>query len=283
MFTSSFLVLLYGKHISESPTLKSFLSLDYDFRNINLVIWNNGPSELNDYDVSQFVQKGFNVSIIETLNNISLSLIYNSFIANYSAKTYVILDDDSSLNSEYVTNVFNLSDNEIGMPVITDEGVCKFPYKNNGKLLAAGEMLLIEDEIFTISSGLVIGSLIVDKIKSKYGDVFDENFYFYGIDTTFCLRIMSLKLTPSIKIISGFEHSLSLSISESTQIKKFRCLESSYATGLSLRYYIPNYIIPIKLLLASLKSFKRFILSEPQTFNVFYIIKALLIGRHYKN
>jgi hypothetical protein len=62
------------------------------------------------------------------------------------------------------------------MPIISSQEVIHAPVVNN-KPYSHDIKLKPEDKVITIGSGLVIGKEITEKLKHKYGEVFDERFY----------------------------------------------------------------------------------------------------------
>lgn len=281
MYSSSFLVILYGKELSESLTVLSLIELAGVFpKNCNLVIWNNGPNYLSDKDLSKISSKGVSVHFEETIDNISISDIYNKFIHGFPSDRYIILDHDSLLNNDYIDSVFGICCDEVGVPKITSKGIIRSPTVD-GHGFSGSEYR--SGFIVGIGSGVVFGSdLCVDLVKS-FGDVFDSRFYFYGVDTTFFYRINSLKIPEKIKIISGFEHSLSRLEFESDKVKAFRILERSYDAGLTFRYYHNLLDFMVFLFKCSGSFIFKKIRGEREFINPFLLIKSYVNGLHYRN
>jgi len=282
MYQTAILVLLYNKKISESKTLSTLAASDYQFSNAKLVIWNNGPKRLKAIDVSIFTDLGYQVQIVETINNESLAIIYNSFIRNNEAETYIFLDDDSTLNADYIQAASESESSVISMPIITSDGRVENPTIN---LIPFDFKKDISptDSVLTIGSGLVIGRSIVLKLQKQFNSVFDERFYFYGVDTTFCHRLKMSNLVKNIRIIAGFEHSLSRLEIESYTMFKFRQKERSYDLGLTLKYY---YSLPYSSYILSrvtLHIFKCTLLKKKRLFSLPLLFKAYLTGKHYKS
>ena len=284
-FDSAFLIVLYNKEIPESDTLKSLSSFDFYFGRSKIVIWNNGPLSLKSNCFSFFEKVDADVTVLETLQNESLSVIYNRFFNEYSAKKYVILDDDSSLSEEYLKSISEVKPDQVGMPIIQSHGRITSP-RINRKLYSGGDRVIQEtDKVSTIGSGLVIGCDVVNKLTVKYGSVFDERFYFYGVDTTFCFRLFDSNLTKYIEIIPGFNHQLSRLEKEEGSISDFRRLERSYDMGLTMRYYntksfLSNFNRVVKL---GLNSFISLVTRKKTKILFLHFLKALVIGKHYKN
>ncbi|WOD06225.1 hypothetical protein [Marinomonas sp. GJ51-6] len=281
MYDCCFLVLLYNKEFCESDTLSTLLPCD----NAKVVIWNNGSYPLKSKDVSSLEEMGLDVSFVETLHNESLSVIYNRFLNEYSAEKYVILDDDSSLNEEYLKSISEVKSDQVGMPIIQSHGRITSP-RINRKLYSGGDSVIQEtDKVSTIGSGLVIGCDVINKLIVKYGSVFDERFYFYGVDTTFCFRLFDSNLTKHIEIIPGFNHQLSRLEIEEDLLSDFRRLERSYDMGLTMRYYNykslgSNFNKVIKL---GLKSVYSALFRKKTKILFFHFLRALVLGKHYKD
>lgn len=282
MLNSSILILLYNKQITESKTLSSLISSDIQFSHARLVIWNNGPNKLSSYDVSHLEDLGYEVVVKETLNNESLAVVYNCFIYENQAEKYIFLDDDSSLNSDYIKAACGSANSIVSMPLITSGGVVVNP-KVNSSVCCKDQELTSNDKILTIGSGLVLGHDIVIEMFDKISTVFDERFYLYGVDTTFCLRLKELQLISKIKLIDGFEHSMSRFEKESEEVSHFRKVERSYDFGLTLKYYYPKKKAFFEILMYMIMTLKRKLLKQPTEFSFFLIVKSFLTGKHYRN
>lgn len=280
-YSAAFMVLLYGKETVDSETLNSIESLSLNNENHLLVIWNNGPKSLMNHDVEAFERIGFDVEMRETVNNESLSKIYNSFIDDFNSDKYIILDDDSCLNQKYFNKIFDLNTDEIGVPLILSNGIPNGP-KLNRKLCCETDQVSDKDKFIGIGSGLVIGQKIVAKIKRDHQTVFDERFYFYGVDTTFFFRVKLSLLSRKIKIIPGFEHSLSKLMKESEPVTEFRLKEMSYDIGLRLRYYKPRFSGLFLLLKESISSTIKLLFNKKSKIIVKYLLKAYVSGKHYR-
>lgn len=282
MFDTAIIVLLYNKEIGESNTLSSLTSSEVQFNDAKLVIWNNGPKKLVDTDVSTFTNLGYEVHIEETLHNESLAVIYNSFINDNQAKKYILLDDDSNLNGGYIKAACDSTRSVVSMPIISSAGKVENP-KINSIVYNKEQNITPNDEVITIGSGLVVGREIVFELLKRFSTVFDERFYLYGVDTTFCHRLAMSKLIGSVRVIAGFEHSLSRLDVESEQVTKFRQRERSYDFGMTLRYY---YSLPRSVYLLAritLHVFKCITLNKRRVFSLRFLFKAYLTGKHYRD
>lgn len=281
MFETAILVLLYNKEIIESKTITSLAKSKAQYLGARLVIWNNGPVSLQSRDCSIIENLGYDILIEETLGNESLAVIYNRFLIRNTAKKHIILDDDSHINSEYILASIEINETEIGIPIISSQNTIYAPIVNK-KPYSQDVKLKPEDKVITVGSGLVIGKQISLILKEKYGDVFDERFYLYGVDNTFCLRIFENRLTERARVIAGFNHSLSRLEKETIEISKFRRLERSYSAGIELRHYCSLLEASSVFLQVGLVNIKNLIFKQKRSFKFNYLLKAYLTGKHYR-
>ena len=272
-----FLIVVYNKKIAESCTFNKVVNSKFSDDSL-CVIWNNGPTSceeefLNVYEYNK------NIRYHETLHNISLAKIYNEVINKYNAQIYIILDDDSSLTDAYFEAVKQISPNEVGMPVIYYDRKIINPCIN-GQIYSKGINIDANDTITTIGSGLVVGRDVASQLFKAYNSVFDERFYLYGVDTTFCFRLNKLKINDKIKIIDGFEHGLSRLEGKNDKLTLFRKIERSNDLALQIRYYKEkkHWFLMMVLFLAS--SIKKFITFQPQQYKYSTIIKTFVKGKH---
>lgn len=280
-YSAAFLVLLYGKTVFDSETLNSIKTLSINNEKALLVIWNNGPKSIKNNNIDDLKKLGFDVVIRETLDNQSLAKIYNQFIDEFDCEKYVVLDDDSWLNQEYFDQVFSLYENAVGVPLIYCDTKLAGP-KLNRKLCNIDSKITDKDRFFAIGSGLAIGNKIVKEMKAILGQVFDERFYFYGVDSTFFFRLKMCKLREQIKIISGFEHSLSCRKKESDTVTEFRLKEMSYDIGLRLRYYKPLYSALFQVFRDAISSAIKKVLHKRRKVAAGDLLKAYFSGKHYR-
>jgi hypothetical protein len=281
MFETAILILLYNKEIKDSSTINSLINSKHQYPNTKLVIWNNGPVNLKNLGCLILENLGYEVAVKETLNNESLAVIYNQFLAQNEANKYILLDDDSQLSSPYILASSQSKNHETSMPIITSQNVIHAPIVNN-QPYSPDVNLTSKDKVMTIGSGLVIGKEISEKLKQKYGEVFDERFYFYGVDNSFCLRLFETGLTTSIKMIAGFNHSLSRLENEDNKTTKFRQLERSYSTGLELRYYFPMLDALVIILRTGLITIKKTFLGQKRSLSFINLLNAYITGKHYR-
>ncbi|KAA1152430.1 hypothetical protein EU510_10185 [Pseudoalteromonas sp. FUC4] len=275
-------VLLFKKEISDSKTLSTLLASNLNFQNCKLTVWNNGPDELSNKNLEPFILKGFEVEVIETIENESLAKIYNRFINTNVAQKYIVLDDDTQLNDSYLGDAFSLDESQVGIPLILFNGKVEGPKINYKVVQSTSDECKNNDDILAIGSGLVIGCEVAEALKSVYKDVFDSKFYLYGVDTTFCYRLNGLKQNKNLKLLSGLNHSLSRLESEPEAITAFRAKERGYDVGLQWRYYSPFYKSIYRLLRLALINLQRFAGLKKGPLDIHFVLKAYCLGRHYR-
>jgi hypothetical protein len=281
VYNVTFLVLLYNNEIATSTTLNTLLNSKIEYHNCKLVIWNNGPRSLNCIDTMSFRGIGLDVDIQETINNESLAKIYNKFIKLVKSHKYVILDDDSHLNKNYLELTLNATESELCVPIITNKNKIEGP-ECNGIIVSQIKKFNVDDKLMAIGSGMVIGNKVVSDIAAVYDSTFDERFYLYGVDYTFCHRVNQIS-SIDIRIIQGFEHSLSRLADEASLVTEFRLKERSYDQGLRLRYYNPwrrSLHLAIHLLVDHLvKKLKK----KKKSILLVDFLTAFIKGKHYRD
>lgn len=266
------LILIYNSKLVESKTINAILNSNLSFSEVRLIIWNNGPKKLENKDISNLNNKGLNVSIIETLENRAISKIYNEFLTMCDVERYVFLDHDSSLSDNYLSTVLN-SEYEIGVPIIYVDGIPRSPTINGNFVSDSHQQ---NKMLISIGSGLILSRNAKKSLEAKLAHVFDERYYLYGVDTTFFIRVNDCGLSNLIRIIPGFEHSLSRFEAETTEISDFRIKERSYDLGLTLKYYPSYYFVSafFKVLIKKLLGQK--------TLSVKDIYISFVSGKHYR-
>lgn len=268
------LVLLYNKKPSESI---SFISLDKALQklstscnNIKICLWNNGPNELTIDN--GFESPYYNTTVIETIHNESLSCIYNHFLEKYDSGKYLILDHDSLVSIEYLSECLNETFDYMIPTIMTEHGV-QSPKVYRLRSFIGNETLL------GIGSGICLSRQACNVIKDNFSTVFDERFYLYGVDSTFFLRLNKIDLAKKIKISKNTVlHSLSKFEKEDVAIKKFRTKERSYDQALTLRYYFSLFTF-----ITTFKKILGCVFLNKSDINIFVFISALISGRHYKS
>lgn len=254
MTNISVVVILYNSKLIESETLQSILCADLP-HNIMLTIniWNNGPMELAENDISLFLDESekrkITINIRQDLRNIALSKVYNYFLSQGGYDLISIFDQDTNIEQSFFTNLLNYKHLDLILPLVysnKDKSVILPRYADQSNI--TGDKVLNEHgevdltKIFTINSGLTFtqsGRLTLENIKSP---IFNENYAFYGIDTELFFRIREYcsNTQNKRKINSGcygkITHSLSSLEEEVYAVKQKRKLEERYAVILEQIY-----------------------------------------------
>ncbi|MGI2104691.1 hypothetical protein ACRN9A_05900 [Shewanella frigidimarina] len=268
-YKSAFLIVLYSCDIVDSQTIRTLISSKVLFLKSKLVIWNNGPNNIDLARFNELIEKGLDVELRQTVNNISLAKIYNEFLDSGDSENYIILDHDTSLNDTYLASVAEFK-NEIAVPDVFSKEKLHSPR-------FVKKLFCSDVEVTAIGSGLVVSNLLISKLKSKYDLAFDERFLLYGVDTSFFYRVAAIiDIERELIRLPKLEHSLSSDEVESVETSEFRKVEKSFDFGLRLRYY-PTVD---KIFLLFILCFKSITLKSP--LSVKYILLALITGKHYR-
>lgn len=273
-FRLAILVLLYNRKPSESPSFislnKALQKLSTSRDNIKICLWNNGPNKLQSN--GDFKSTYYDTSVIETIYNESLSCIYNQFLEKYDSEKYLILDHDSLVSVEYLSECLNDSFEYMIPTIMTQHGV------QSPKLYKLSSFIG-NQTLLGIGSGICLSSQACNAVREKFCTVFDERFYLYGVDSTFFLRLNKIGQAGNIKISRNtIFHSLSKFEKESRAIKEFRKKERSYDQALTLRYYFSLFTF-----ITAFKKILGCILLNKSDISFFVFIFALISGKHYKS
>lgn len=231
-------VVLYNKALSQSKTINSLLENIDSFvdMDVSVSIWNNGPNSI-EQEVSSFIdsQTFKNFVICENLSNSPLSLVYNSMLVEECSNIY--FDDDTFVTKEYVLSVndFMKSDREVFLPKIQSMGQRRYPKVN--KVAGDFDGELNELSVVSILSGLLIKADTSYRLKSKFGNVFDQRFNIYGVDTTLFYRLKSLNF-DRYYVGGTLEHDLSgVSAGGPQHVSMFRVQERLWDFTLQTIFY----------------------------------------------
>lgn len=277
--TGTILIVLYNKKISESTTYQSLIKYPGNLNNIDLLIWNNGPDELNKNLDESDTKKFRSVTIKEDLSNAGLAKIYNFAFTFKENDFFVFLDDDSNLSPTYIKSILHVDKDTCAVPILTHNGQVQSPTLKKKKVEST-ELPEDRSRFRAVGSGVVVGANVANKLKATYGSVFDEHFLLYGVDTTFFIRLERAKLLSHLKVIPGFEHSYSRLSTDPDAISDFRKKERAYDEGLRARYYKSKSSLIVYTLRTGLKSLKNR-LTEKEDLEGF-IFKAIMTGKHYR-
>lgn len=240
-----FCVVLYKSEIQNSKTINTLLeNIHYlDKYKMILYIHNNGPKKIN-INFSDF-PKNLEVRYTESLNNSSLSSIYNKAINTTDSRYICLLDQDSELSLNYIKAIsdFILSERNLLLPLIYAKGKIRCPriYFKSKKGIILNKEQKIQNKLFprTVGSGIVLSGDLSKYLIQKYGSVFDERFYIYKVDTTFFYRVQSLTKF-NIDIKGYINHNMAGLEKEEHKSKKFRQTDTAAGWALQEKYYIKS-------------------------------------------
>lgn len=270
-------VIVYGKTLQQSLTIQDLLKFKYPLS--QLLIVNNGPEEIseNDLYIQQLGQIHHQVILQNQLQNKPLSWIYNDFIQGCTADYYVLFDDDTEINQQYQDILFNLQDVDLELPEIRARCDLKprFPMVNS-KLLNQRGNIIQPDSIYSVGSGLIISNNIKNFFKEKNIEIFDSHFAFYGVDTTFFIRVNQfIQQGHQFKLSSNTYLNHSLSLTEEA-LTPWRKNEFIYENILTLKYYSNNMItMNLKLIKLIFRKMKKGELGELKI-----ALKTFITGKH---
>jgi hypothetical protein len=275
------LVILYGKELAKSHTLSSLLN--FDCSHFDLTVLNNGPQALPEgglfYDK---LSSGFNnFELLNKIENMPLSIAYNSFIDNHpDADKYVFLDDDTEITESYYTRLTDGDtsfDVEVPKIVSSDDalnkGIVHYPVENDVPVLE--KRAVDVNSVLSIGSGLIISRAFVMKFQSVNLPIFDNRYALYGVDYSLFRNMRKLlkeKMQFTFTSFSSLNHSLSRlqkgALSEHTKRERL------YDVILSARHH-PNRVYVTGLIKAILRETKNFNLPL-----VLHIISTFAKGYH---
>lgn len=283
------LILMYGKNIEYCDTFINIIKLYENIKDVQLkiVLWNNGPNKLEDPrdSISMMIgEVGLDVDYVETIDNMPISAVYNNFIENYHCKWYVIFDDDSNPGASYF-NFFKEGSIEffdIMTPIIRANSVFLGPSCDKKIISESRDVVIKKNTRFMfIGSGLALNRRIIDRVKKKYGDVFDERYALYGVDTTFCLRLKFLSEDAAVRwrISSEMTHSLSRLTKVNRASAAMRRKERGIDFGVTIRCYPSlDWVVVLGKVVFN-RTFRRDALDSGVP-SVFWTLMGIFFGRH---
>ncbi|MGL6315378.1 glycosyltransferase family 2 protein [Vibrio sp. WXL103] len=271
------LIVLYNKTLLESSTLSSLMDYQGNLSHIDLLIWNNGPSEIDTSLPEIYSEKFHSITVHQDTSNVALSKIYNFALEHNNNDFCIVLDDDSTLSQQYLDEATKGTREACLVPILTNKGKVQSPTIKKSKVEQPQQLTEVK-RFRAVGSGVVIGRQFKEMMKKAHGSVFDERFVLYGVDTTFFMRAEQIKLIHLMRVIPGFEHSYSRLESEDEQLSEFRKKERAYDEGLRNRYYKSKP----SLLLYTLKLLKK-IASKDDNQNELFIWDAIKSGKHYRS
>lgn len=237
------LVVLYNKEPIDSASLRSLIGNEFS---LNIVVFNNGPKLINSNDdIFSELKKNHSITILQDLNNLPLSKIYNQFI--YSSfirggEFFCIFDDDSKIPVDYF-NSLSLSV-DVYLPIIKNYNSDIFYPSVNHQTIKLEQSILLGDIVYSIGSGLMINKSVVGVFNSFSISLFDERFSLYGVDFSFFRRVEMVNKKENHKLIkfeakSFLIHELSYDVEGYSFFRKY---ERDIDYILSLKHYVDKNV-----------------------------------------
>ncbi|EHD22411.1 MULTISPECIES: glycosyltransferase family 2 protein [Brenneria] len=279
MWANIILVIMYNKDLQESTTLDTISN--YSFNNTKLVIHNNGPREIN-YE-GEFLAKlehcfDNQVELINCLDNLPLSIIYNEIFSKYNnAEKFIILDDDTEISESFI-DAIKISCVDLELPKIISTGDKKIYYPVCKSGIITTDTDLDPESALSIGSGLIINRTLVEKFKKHNLKPFDENYALYGVDFSLFRRIYKIvSKGENVKVRSSsfLMHSLSR-LEQSENKNDFRTRERALDIAISARRY-PTLHLYYKFFSGVFSEFIKM-----NWGNMFSMLKAYFLGVHPK-
>jgi hypothetical protein len=269
------LIVIYGKDLKQSTTVNYILN--EKLPDANLTIINNGPNLLDcDRSILESLNLACNSVVIkEFIENRPLSKIYNQFIKDNSDSDYfVIFDDDSVPQKKFFENITKATA-DLLLPKIfsVEDNKLYYPIQNKSVITEFGDVEI--DGIMSISSGLTFSAKLTKIYERKYGDVFDERFALYGIDTSFFIRLSDVNKAHPDSLTAVCENIINHSLSRVNQkLNTFRLTERTYDMAITARNY-PEFISSKDIVLQAIK-----LLLKLKFKCCFILLKTYSSGKH---
>ncbi|MBA0178565.1 glycosyl transferase [Pectobacterium carotovorum] len=253
-------MVLYNCSIENSSTITSIFNTITDETNINLLIWNNGDTILNERDLNKYLhrckQKKIATEIYQDTRNLSLSKIYNYFINKNSYHFISIFDQDTNIEKYFFKNIKDNMGYDIICPEVylsNKENVKSSPVYNKAKVntdfVDVGGFNA--RSIFTCASGVTLSLRLIKSISDKYGFVFNETYAFYWADHDLFERLRAFEFIKGM-CIGKISHDMSGVGNEFEKMKEPTKLEHGYGQILRRIYndnksgLLQNFIYAIK-------------------------------------
>lgn len=279
------IIILYNSKIKDSNTIESILNSNINGINLHTIIWNNGPTKLSFEEQQNYLDKfdkyNIQLSIYEDVRNISLSQIYNSFIDREKYDFFSIFDQDSVLESDFFQNIKMSRDFDVIIPLIysagwrTKESSICFPVDIKTNRILQNEIFSL-GEIESISSGLTLSYRLITHLKNIQGYVFNAQYAFYAIDTSFFLDLKKLASLDCKGICIGkINHSLDFNLSDPEKVSPSRKLEMEYANVLNKIFYKNKTTVSVFFYL-----FRKFVRKEYSLPVFIKLTKCLVTKKH---
>ncbi|MHC3376341.1 glycosyltransferase [Ligilactobacillus equi] len=204
-----FIVILYNKCIDDSDVLEFFKNRND--KNDNICIFDNSQKDYGNRKVAEargwiYISKGKNVGISKAYN-FSIRKIIEEFNA---VEYFMMLDDDSSLNEEYlnyVTNYIQKHNFDIAVPIVESNNLILSPCNVNrfGRITQMNKVSNIS-QISAINNGMVIRKTVFDVImynENLFVDYVDHDFCRKAREHSFKIDILDYKLKHNMSVVDN--------------------------------------------------------------------------------
>ncbi|MDW2075393.1 hypothetical protein R7Z42_10255 [Vibrio sp. 1863] len=192
----SFVIILYGQRLDESPTYRSLINLvNYTKEESNLFVWDNSETKFHDENIeSDSIY--LDISYFHEGHNVNLSVIYNKILplAYTLSDLVTILDQDSELPLDF----FSCINSDKADVLLVPRVVSKFSgemisprYQKYNYILNKCNINYMPKtspsgyydsvDFFAVASGLTIPKSVWES-----GPKFRSCLSFYGVDTEYC-------------------------------------------------------------------------------------------------
>lgn len=218
----SILIVTYKSNLSASLSIQSIMNIKCIDYKPDLHVWMNNYTDEDDYLDSKIYDK-FNVIISKSEKNEKLSCVYNNFINNNINDYSILLDQDSILPADFITEVdyvINNHDVRLAIPKVYHDNLLVSPGKLNyikGQLVQKFSNVsgfIDSKNILAINSGMIIDN----KMQELKKVIFDERLGFYFTDTKYMIDYFNKN--NSIYLLNAcIKHDLS-EFSEKDNIEK---------------------------------------------------------------
>lgn len=185
------LIVLYKCPLTESATINSIIAQEEKFYSYKLVIWDNSPSPVSNQHLNE-LRKSIDFEYISRPENVSLSKVYNTIIADYNFDYVLLLDQDTGIPANYFKSLnehlVKYSHINLFLPIVKNGDLIvspgSFHYFKGKHWKAAPTGIVKAKNVLAVTSGMFISKSYFNNYNYK----FDERLNLYGIDSSFMLQ-----------------------------------------------------------------------------------------------
>lgn len=229
------LVVIYKKTFLESETLVKIADISKSgiLKPSRLIIWDNSPQKVDETEILLLENYFFEMVLVHTPQNLSLSKIYNNVIENHlKINDYlVLLDHDTRVTHEYfkevIDEVSGVGAPDLLLPKIVVNSKIESPayqyilFSKRWKFDSSG--IYDSNNVTAINSGMVIsGKFLLSGFK------YDERLSFYGTDS-YLMYNYNLFCNKFYLLDASIQHDLNLQSNPSVvqKVKIFKEIKAA--------------------------------------------------------